>query len=179
MLSRRTLIALGILLTASGLAAQSSKVSTENIDGVANLHRLETTVACAGAVKTDAIPAIKKLGFVSVVNLRQASEPGANIEEEAAAAKAVGLKYFSIPFNGNEPTTEAADKFIATITTRGVEPAFIHCAGGNRAAAMWYVKRMVVDHWTAERAWDEASALGMTSQKLREWGVEYANAHKR
>src|SRR5438105_1270484 len=95
-----SLIALGILFAASGLAAQSTKVSTENIEGVSNLRRLETTVACAGAVKTDAIPAIKKMGFASVVNLRMASEPGANIEEEGAAAKAVGLNYFHIPFNG-------------------------------------------------------------------------------
>jgi uncharacterized protein (TIGR01244 family) len=127
----------------------------------------------------DAVPSIKKMGFVSIVNLRLASEPGANVEEEGAAAKKVGLKYFHIPFSSTEPTTEAVDQFIAAITSKGAEPAFIHCGGGNRAATMWYIKRMVVDHWTPDRAWDEASALGMNNQKLRQWGIEYADAHKR
>ncbi len=179
MLIRRSLVALGVLVAASSLAAQSSKVTTEKVEGIANLHRLETTVACSGSLKVDAVPAVKEMGFVSIVNLRLASEPGANVEEEGAAAKAVGLKYFHIPFSSTEPTTEAVDKFIAAITSKGAEPAFIHCGGGNRAATMWYIKRMVVDHWTPDKAWDEASALGMNNQKLRQWGIEYAEAHKR
>ena len=179
MLIRHPLVALGVLFAAASLSGQAPQVTKEIVEGIANFNRLETTVACAGAVKTEAIPAIKKLGFVSVVNLRIASEPGANVEEEGAAVKAVGMKYFHVPFSSTEPTTAAVDQFITAITSPGAEPAFIHCAGGNRAATMWYIKRMVVDHWTPERAWDEASALGMNNLKLKAWGIEYANAHKR
>jgi protein tyrosine phosphatase (PTP) superfamily phosphohydrolase (DUF442 family) len=46
----------------------------------------------------------------------------------------------------------AADKFLDAITTKGTEPAFIHCAGGGRATTMWFIKRIAVDHWDAERA---------------------------
>src|SRR3974390_3898199 len=84
-------------LAASPVRAQ--EVTQENVDGVKNFHRLETTVACAGAIKADAVPEIKKFGFVSIINLREASEDGANLEQEAAAAKAVDLRYYSIPFN--------------------------------------------------------------------------------
>src|SRR5438128_8483261 len=90
---------LGIALSAATLTARQS-VTKENLDGVANFARVETTVACAGAIKTESIPAIKKLGFVSIVNLRMADEPGANVDAEAAAAKAAGMKYFHVPFNG-------------------------------------------------------------------------------
>jgi protein tyrosine phosphatase (PTP) superfamily phosphohydrolase (DUF442 family) len=72
-----------------------------------------------------------------------------------------------------------ADRFLDAITTKGSEPAFIHCAGGNRAAAMWLIKRLVVDHWDNERAFKEAADLGMTSAPLKQFAIDYAQTHKR
>jgi hypothetical protein len=57
-------------------------------------------------------------------------------------------------------------------------PAFIHCASGNRVAAMWMIKRMVVDKWDAEKAGNEATQLGLTNQALKKFAVEYADSHK-
>jgi uncharacterized protein (TIGR01244 family) len=160
------------LLSTSRVAAQ--QVTKDSMDGVKNLARLETTVACAGAITADAVPEIKKMGFASIINLREASEPGAQIEQEEAAARAAGLRYFHVPFNGTKPTAQAADQFIKAITSEGAEPAFIHCSGGNRAAAMWLIKRLAVDHWDVDRATAEATALGLTSPALKQWAIQYA-----
>ena len=119
------------------------------------------------------------MGFASIINLRQASEPGADIDAEAAAAKATGIRFYHIPFNGQAPEPAVADRFLEAITTKGSEPAFIHCAGGNRAAAMWLVKRLAVDHWDADRATAEATALGLTSPALKQFAFDYAQTHKR
>src|SRR5258706_15404622 len=108
------LFAVAALWASSGLAQQVTK---ETIPGIVNLARLETTVACAGATTADAVPAIKKLGFVSIINLRLATEAGAEVEKEEAAAAAAGLRYFHVPFNGM-PNPEAAEKFLDAITTR-------------------------------------------------------------
>jgi uncharacterized protein (TIGR01244 family) len=147
--------------------------------GVQNYAHVETTVACAGAVDPDAaMPEIKKLGFASVINLRQASEPGANVEAEKTAAERAGLKYFHVPVNGASPDPKSADAFLAALRTPGAEPAFIHCATGNRAAAMWLIKRVVVDHWTADKAAEEAAGLGLTSAPLRQFALNYAAGHR-
>jgi len=159
--------------------ARAQEVTKENVDGVTNFHRLETTVACAGAIKADAVPEIKKFGFASIINLREASEDGANLEGEAAAAKAADLRYYSIPFNSAAPDPAVADKFIQAITEKGSDPAFIHCAGGGRAATMWFIKRLVIDHWDVDRAAKEATDLGMTSPKLKQFAIDYAQSHKR
>lgn len=164
------------LLLISVVATQ--EVTKEPVTGVRNFARLGTTVACAGATSADAVAEIKKMGFVSIINLRLATETGAEVEKEEAAAKAVGLRYFHVPFDG-KPNPEAADKFLEAITTPGAEPAFIHCAGGNRAATMWLIKRLVVDRWDEERAVKEAVALGQTSEALRTFAIEYAAKHKR
>jgi uncharacterized protein (TIGR01244 family) len=163
---------LSLLLTASPTLAQ--QVIKEPIAGVRNVARLETTVACAGAITAEAIPEIKKLGFASIVNLREASEAGADIEKHQAAAKAAGLRYFHVPFNGAKPDPRAADQFLKAIGSPGAEPAFIHCGSGNRASAMWLIKRIVVDKWEDDRAVAEAEALGLTNPALKQWAIEYA-----
>jgi uncharacterized protein (TIGR01244 family) len=177
----RYLIAAGLIASAwlAATPARAQEVTKENVDGVTNFHRLETPVACAGAIKADAVPEIKKFGFASIINLREASEDGANLEGEAAAAKAADIRYYSIPFNSAAPDPAVADKFIEAITQKGSDPAFIHCAGGGRAATMWFIKRLVIDHWDVDRAAKEATDLGMTSPKLKQFAIDYAQTHKR
>jgi uncharacterized protein (TIGR01244 family) len=170
---------LAVVVGLSAGSALAQKVTKETVPGIRNLARLETTVACAGAITAEVVPEIKKMGFVSIINLREATEPGAEIEKEEAAAKAVGLRYFHVPFNGTSPTTQAADQFLAAITSPGAEPAFIHCSGGNRAATMWLIKRIAVDRWDVQRATEEAIALGQTSPALRQFGIDYALAHRK
>ena len=175
------LLAVG-LLSSAWLAATpvlAQEVTKETVEGVTNFNRIETTVACAGAIKATAVPEIKKFGFASIINLRQASEAGADLEGEAAAAKAADIRYYSIPFSGASPDPAVADKFLDAITAKGSEPAFIHCAAGGRAATMWFIKRLVVDHWDVERAAKEATALGMTNPALKQFAIDYAQTHKR
>lgn len=161
-----------VLAVVAGPSAQ--QVTTEDLNGVRNFKRLETTVACAGATSAEAMPAIKKMGFASVVNLRLASEAGADVEGATAAAKAANLNYVHIPFSFQTPETAAADRFLAEIAKPANQPAFIHCGGGGRAATMWFIKRLVVDKWDVERASAEATALGMNNATLTQWAIEYA-----
>jgi len=92
---------------------------------------------------------MKKMGFASIINLRQDSEPGANVEAEAAAAKSVGA-WFIITFHLMPKARSGSRRqFLDAITAKGSDPAFIHCAGGNRAATMWMIKRLAVDHWVS------------------------------
>jgi uncharacterized protein (TIGR01244 family) len=175
-LMRRLVMTACVCLIGAVVVAQ--EVTKEPVAGIRNYARLGSTVACAGATSADALPEIKKAGFVSVINLRLASEAGADVEKSEAAAKAAGLRYFHVPFDG-KPDPKAADQFLAAITTPGAEPAFIHCAGGNRAATMWLIKRLVVDGWDVDRAVKEAEALGQTSAALRKFAIDYAETRKK
>jgi uncharacterized protein (TIGR01244 family) len=179
MKSRMFIVVALAAVFAAPAPAVAQQVTAETLEGVTNLKRLETTVACSGAIKATAVPEIKKLGFASIINLRQPTEEGADLEGEAAAAKAADIHYYSIPFNGQQPDPAVADKFLKAITVQGNEPAFIHCAGGGRAATMWFIKRLVVDHWDVERASTEATALGMNSPRLKQFAIDYAQTHMR
>lgn len=119
-----------LILTSATVAllavAADAQVVKENIPGIRNFAKVESTVACAGAITADAIPAIKKMGYNAIVNLRLANEEGANVEEHTAAAKAAGIAYFHIPFSAANPDPAAVDQFLRVMTTPGVAPAFVH-----------------------------------------------------
>ncbi len=159
--------------------AAAQDVTRESVPGVTNLSRLETAVAFSGTIQAAALPAIKEMGYISVINLQEASEAVANVEEEESAAKAAGLRYFHIPFNAKSPDPAAVDRFLEVITTRSIAPAFVHCRSGVRAATMWFIKRLVVDHWDKDRAETEAVALGMKNSALKEFAISYAQSHMR
>src|SRR6476659_9523919 len=109
------LTAIIVAVGSAALLTAGQQVTKENVPGVTNFTRLETTVACAGATKVEAVPEIKKLGFASIINLREASEPDANVDGEAAAAKAAGIRFYHVPFNGQKPDPAVATQFLDAI----------------------------------------------------------------
>jgi uncharacterized protein (TIGR01244 family) len=168
-----------VLAVAALAAVQAQQVTKEAVPGITNFARVQTTVACAGAVEASAVPDIKKLGFASIINLRQASEQGADVEGEGVAARAVGLNYFNIPFNAAAPAPELVPEFLAAVTAPANQPAFIHCAAGGRAATMWLIKRMEVDGWDQQRAVEEATALGLANPRLKQFALDWVDTHKK
>ena len=117
------LMAVGCSVSTAGAAQQVVK---EQVEGIRNLARIESTVACAGAITPKAVAEIKKMGYGAIINLRLATETGADIEGHSAAAKAAGIQYIHIPFSATTPDPAAVDDFLKAITTPGVAPAFIH-----------------------------------------------------
>jgi len=164
---------------AASVALAQSPVKKSTVPGVTNFAQVETTVACAGATTPAAVEGIKKMGFASIINLRLATEAGADIDAEEAAAKAAGIKFVHLPLNGASPDPAVADRFLKTITEPGTQPAFIHCASGNRAAAMWLIKRVLVDKWDNDRALEEADQLGKMSPVMKTFALDYIQAHKK
>jgi uncharacterized protein (TIGR01244 family) len=172
-------MSMGALLVALLFSsARAQQVSSDPVSGITNFKRLDSTVACAGATTPEAMRAVKEMGFASVVNLRQASEPNANVEAESAAATAAGLHYVHVPLNGASPDPAVVDRFVAAARDPANQPMFIHCASGNRAAAMWLIKRAVIDGWSIERATAEAEKLGLEHEQLKKFAADYVKAHQ-
>ena len=77
------------------------------------------------------------------------------------------------------PDPAVADRFLKIIAEPGNQPAFIHCASGNRAAAMWLIKRVLIDKWDNDRALEEAAQLGSISPVMKTFALDYIQAHKK
>lgn len=142
--------------------------------GVSNYTRVDATVACAGATPVQALPELKKNGFASVINFRLAEEQGANIDESKAMASKIGLKYIHLPLR--TPTPEIADAFLKAVADPANQPVYIHCASANRVGAMWFIKRVKLDGWDTDRAMKEAEIIGLRSESLKTFALDYVSA---
>ena len=82
------------LIVALGVATLAAQTKQERA-GIVNFTKVDAVVACGGATDTAALDGLAKDGFKAVINLRLPTEAGANLEQNAAHAKEVGMKYIS------------------------------------------------------------------------------------
>jgi uncharacterized protein (TIGR01244 family) len=122
--------------------------------------------------------ALKQEGYAAVINLRLATEEGANIDAGRAAAEKAGLRYIHLPFNAAMPDATVVERFLAAVSDRTNQPVYVHCGSANRVGAVWMIKRVLQDRWTTERAMTEAEAIGLTSPQLKQFATEYIAAHR-
>jgi uncharacterized protein (TIGR01244 family) len=187
-----TLVAvLGVALGARQLSPQSSSPqqpaaqakpdqapAAGAMAGVRNFTKVDSTVACGGALSPDAFGALKQAGYKSIVNLRAASEQGANVEAEQKAALEAGLVYIHLPFASTAPDASKLDEFLKAVAAPENQPMMLHCASGGRASMFWAVKRVMIDGWPVEKAMNELPDLAKNvGQPLRAFTLDYLKSH--
>ncbi len=156
-----------------------AQVTKQERTGIVNFSKVDAVVACGGATETSALEGLAKDGFKSVINLRQATEANANIEQNSAKAKELGLKYIHIPFNTQQLDPKVIDNFLAAIADKSNQPAFVHCGSASRVGSVWLAKRVVQDGWSIEKATEEAKAIGLRGEPLEKFALDYIAAHKK
>jgi uncharacterized protein (TIGR01244 family) len=170
------------ILVATALVAllavpAAAQVKKSEMPGIRNYSRVDATVGCGGQVDPSAMAALKKEGFVSVINLRLPTEQGADVDAGRVAAQAAGLKYIHLPFNAAMPDPKVVDDFLGAVAEKSNQPVFIHCGSANRVGAVWMIKRVLQDGWTVEKAQAEGEAIGLTSPQLTAFAVTYIKEH--
>ncbi|MCC7241284.1 MAG: hypothetical protein IT180_05120 [Acidobacteria bacterium] len=168
-------VAIAVVATTAFAVAQEKQTRA----GITNYTRVDAVVACGGATETAALEGLKADGFKSVVNLRLSDERGANVEENEAKAKELGLNYFHLPFSRASPDPAIVDQFLTVLSDEANQPVFIHCASGSRVGALWLVKRVLQDGWSIEEATTEAKLIGLSTPGLEKFALEYIASHQK
>ena len=169
---------LAVLFAASIALPVAAQVEKKDVAGIRNYSRVDATVGCGGAVDPAAMASLKKEGFISVINLRLATEEGANVDAGRAAAQTAGLKYIHLPFNVAMPDSKVVDSFLAAVADKSNQPVFIHCGSASRVGGMWMIKRVLQDKWMIDRAMTEAKAIGLNNAQLEAFAVQYIKSHQ-
>lgn len=171
------LIALVLLVFLIAARAGAQQPEKQTVPGIVNFTKVDATVACGGALSGGAVSELKSRGYRAIINFRQASENGANVEGEQAAATDAGIKYIHLPFNTQSPDPGVVDGFLKSVADKANQPVFVHCGSANRVGAMWLIKRVLQDGWTVEKATAEAELIGLTSAPLKQFALEYIKTH--
>ena len=174
-MQHRLFVSIGIVLAIAAVSAQQ-KITKP---GITNYTRVDAVVACGGATETSALDGLKADGIKAVINLRQATEKGANIDENRARAEALGLKYIHIPFNGAAPEAKTFDEFLTAVADKSNQPVYVHCGSAQRVGAVWLAKRVLQDGWAVEKAIEEAKLIGLSSAPLQQFALKYIEERRK
>jgi protein tyrosine/serine phosphatase len=125
-----------------------------------NFHRVNATVYRGAQPREGGFQKLASLGIKTVINLRDADE-NARLEEQEA--RAAGLRYFNISFDGlGRPSDEKVERALAIINAPENQPVFVHCKrGADRTGTVIACYRISHDGWTSEQAKDEAKRYGL------------------
>jgi uncharacterized protein (TIGR01244 family) len=167
------LLVLATLLLAVGSTTHAQQVS--EFPSIPNFVQVSEQFYVGGQPAMDDLARLKAKGIRAIVNLRHPAEY--NSAEEAAKAKALGLRYFNIPVNPADLQDSQVEEFLRITSDRQNMPAFIHCTGGIRVAAFWMIRRVLVDGWKIEDAEAEAQRMGLRNPILLEFARNYIARH--
>lgn len=101
---------------------------------------------------------LKKLGVAHVIDLRIERK---GQDDEAAAAKRLGLQRTRIRMGREAPTIAQVKAFMDIIRQAKTKPVFIHCQhGADRTGAMVGIYRAVDCGWKFDDIWKEMRRYG-------------------
>ena len=144
---------------------------------IRNFLRVNKDFCTGGQPKLEHLEKLKAEGVKSIINLRQPSEH--RIEEEAAKAKELGLRYFNIPVAFGNPNEEQVAEFLKITDDPDNRPIFIHCTAAIRVGAFWMIRRVLRDGWKVEDAEEEAKKIGLReSPHWNEFARKYIETHR-
>lgn len=168
-----------VVVCATVVAAAAQGPRKETVEGIRNFTVVDPTIGCAGATEVAAIPALATRGYKAIINLREATEAGAAIDETHAAAATAGIRFIHLPFNNAKPDPAVIDAFIKALADPANSPTFINCGSANRVGGLMLAKRMLVDGWTEARATEEATTIGLTNPTLKQFALDYVGSKKK
>lgn len=172
-----TLLAAALAVTAQQ-PQTSPDPSTQESPPIRNFFRVDKDFCTGAQPRYEHLVKLKAEGVRAVINLRPPSEHRA--AEEEAAAKELGLRYFTIPVVFADPKDEQVAEFLKLTDDKENRPAFIHCAGAIRVGAFWMIRRVLRDGWTIEAAEEEARKIGLReSPHLIDFARSYIERHKK
>jgi protein tyrosine phosphatase (PTP) superfamily phosphohydrolase (DUF442 family) len=117
-------------------------------------------------------------GFRSVLSLRTGNE-GVDLFRERSVVEKSKMKYFNIPVVSSSPRPEQAEEFIRLVKEPANHPMLINCASANRVGAFMMIYRVLEQGWSEDKALEEATKIGLSSEGLKNFARDYIAAHGR
>ena len=132
---------------------------------IAHVERIDKQVYRGRQPQAGDFAELAHMGIKTVLDLR-----GGIIHEpkERKLVEAAGMRYVCVRLSGLLPPKNAQmAKILAVLEDRAGGPVFVHCRrGDDRAGMVIACYRIAHDHWTNERALEEARHHGLSRLEL-------------
>lgn len=129
--------------------------------GIPSAVVIEPELAASGQYDEAQFAKLPELGYLTVIQLRPATEKGTGWEE--AKAKELGLTFIRIPVAGAKDLNEANARKLAEALRNRSGGTLVACASGNRVGGLFALKAFYCDGQPAEQALQAGRAVGLGS----------------
>jgi protein tyrosine/serine phosphatase len=161
MKSTQAAILLLVLVAFSWALLAQSAHEAPNSQAIPRFDQVAKGFYRGGQPRRQGFEYLKQLGVKTVINLRAENQ-------EAEEVKSLGLHYVHIPISPWERVPESKiQMFFQALRDRESYPVFVHCNhGADRTGFMVGLYRVAFQNWSADRAYEEARAHGMSPWDL-------------
>jgi protein tyrosine phosphatase (PTP) superfamily phosphohydrolase (DUF442 family) len=115
-----------------------------------NYHKVDDNVITGGQPTAEQLKSVSEEGFETVVNL--ATERPDSTLDEAGLVRSLGMAYYHIPVEWNDPKPADFESFENVIQGLGDQKTLIHCAANFRVTAFFSLYAMKHLGWSEARA---------------------------
>lgn len=128
---------------------------------VPNARTVHGGIVAGGRPTSEHLRQAKAEGLESVIDLCAPCER--NDFDEAVVARGLGLHYTAIPISGPaDLNRDNAVRLAEALRRAAGKSVLVHCAGGNRAAALLALKAYFVDGLSQEKSVEIGRAAGLS-----------------
>lgn len=137
------------------------------MENILNYIKINELISTSGQPKADEFQKIKENDFEVVINLALCSASNA-IENEDEVVTKLGMTYFHIPVEWENPKIEQLKLFINTLQALGANKVWVHCAKNYRVTAFMYIYHKyvlntpfdeidlsILNKWNPSEKWQE------------------------
>ena len=147
------------------------------VKNIANACQATPTMVTGGQPDLASLEAFKNAGGQVVLDIRDPMEP--RPFDEPAKLKALGLEYINIPVVAGQVDDVILERILAVIRKEKDRQMLFHCGSGNRvggALLPYFILDLGIEE---EDAIALAMRIGLRSPEMMQWGLEYAQNHRR
>ena len=144
--------------------------TTDGGTGIARFASVDLELAGGSLPSSSGLSWLAERGYRTVLDLRESSEVSPAFIADAASR---GLRYVALPVSLKTLDPDRLARFQFELAATEARPLFFFDSDGSRAGALWYIRRVSVDHVDAQLARREAEDIGLKDPVAWEAATAY------
>ncbi len=134
-----------------------------SIHNIYNYKPVDQRIATAGQPTAEQLQHIAAEGFEVVLNLATFN-PKYSLENEEALVRSLGMEYYHLPVEWENPTEDDFQKFVGIIKRLDRQKLLIHCIANYRVSAFFALYARKQLGWTDAQADDFIARIWQPSE---------------
>jgi hypothetical protein len=159
-----------LTLTTSMNAAPEVDATPGAATGIARFASVDLKLAGGSMPSAAGVSWLVEKGYRTVLDLRDSAEVSPAFIADASGR---GLRYVALPINLKTLDPDRLARFQFELAAPEARPLFFFDSDGSRAGALWYIRRVTLDHVDAQLARHEAEDIGLKDEAMWKAATAY------